>query len=197
MNNWLLNGIEIVCFFFGLIFVLFCQKYLLECCEFLVLLREFLNKLDLSIVCGDEENELLFVRLCVLWCFDMLYILLNKLFKILLFVVMMFLNSVIKGVFFVFLNLKEISENIDLDMLEKLLFMKQRSGCVIKDVYDVCEKNRESLVVVFLNMCVFGDFEVKVFVNEIVEEVVVKKGVKRSVEELVGDDILLKYVESL
>lgn len=50
---------------------------------------------------------------------------------------------------------------------------------------------------VFFSMCVFGDFEVKVIVNEIVEDVVLKKGVKRMVEEFVGDEMFFLYVESL
>jgi len=75
--------------------------------------------------------------------------------------------------------------------------MKQRRGHVIKDVHDMCEKNRESLVIVLSNMCTFGDPEAKALVNEIVEEVAVKKEVKKSIEELVGDDTLLKYVKSL
>ena len=46
-------------------------------------------------------------------------------------------------------------------------------------------------------MCAFGDPEAKAVVHEIVEEVAVKRGVKRSVEELIGDDTLTKYVECL
>lgn len=49
---------------------------------------------------------------------------------------------------------------------------------------------------VFFNTCVFGDLEVKVIVNEIFG-VVVKRGVKRIVEELVGENIFCKYLESL
>lgn len=94
-------------------------------------------------------------------------------------------------------NLKEISEKHDLDTPEKLFLMKQRSSRVIKDVHDVCDKNRESLAMVLSNMCAFGDPEAKAIVNEIVEEVAVKKGVKRTVQELVGDDTLSKYVECL
>ena len=84
-----------------------------------------------------------------------------------------------KGTFSVSPNVKEIS-----DTPEKVLLMKKRSGRVIKDVYDVCEKNGESLTIVLSNMCAFGDPEAK----EIAEEVAVKKGVKTTVEELVGDD---------
>ena len=94
-------------------------------------------------------------------------------------------------------NLKEISEKEDLDTPEKVLLMKQRSSRVIKDVHDVCDRNRESLAMVLSNMCAFGDPEAKAIVNEIVEEVAVKRGVKRSVEELVGDDTMTKYVECL
>ena len=85
-------------------------------------------------------------------------------------------------------NLKEISEKEDLDTPEKVLLMKLQSSRVIKDVHDVCDRNRESLAMVLSNMCAFGDPEAKAIVNEIVEEVAVKRGVKRSVEELVGDD---------
>ena len=38
------------------------------------------------------------------------------------------------------------------------------------------------------NICTFGDPEAKAIINEIVEEVAVKRGVKRSVEELVGNN---------
>lgn len=50
---------------------------------------------------------------------------------------------------------------------------------------------------VLSNMRAFGDSEAKAILNEIVEEVTVKRGVKRTVEELVVDDTLSKYVESL
>lgn len=94
-------------------------------------------------------------------------------------------------------NLKEISEKEDLDTPEKVLLMKQRSSRVIKDVHNVCERNRESLAMVLSNMCAFGDPEAKAIVNEVVEEMAVKMGVKRSVEELVGDDTMSKYVACL
>lgn len=46
-------------------------------------------------------------------------------------------------------------------------------------------------------MCAFGDPEAKAIVNEIVEDVALKKGFKRTVEELVGDETFSLYVESL
>ena len=42
-------------------------------------------------------------------------------------------------------------------------------------------------------MCAPGDPEAKTIVNKIVEEVAEKKGVKKTVEKLVGDDTI-KYV---
>jgi len=50
---------------------------------------------------------------------------------------------------------------------------------------------------VLSNMRAFGDSRAKAILNEIVEEVTVKRGVKRTMEELVVDDTLSKYVESL
>ena len=46
-------------------------------------------------------------------------------------------------------------------------------------------------------MCAFGNPEGKAIINEIVEDVALKKGVKRMVEELVGDETFSLYVESL
>ena len=46
-------------------------------------------------------------------------------------------------------------------------------------------------------MCSLSDHETEAIVNEIVQDVEVKKGVKRTVEELVGDDTFSKYMESL
>ena len=47
------------------------------------------------------------------------------------------------------------------------------------------------------SMCSLGDPEAKAIVNEIVQDVAVRKRVKRTVEELVGDDTFSKYMESL
>ena len=64
-----------------------------------------------------------------------------------------------------------------MDTPEKVLLIKQRSTRVIKDVCYVCERNRESLAMVLRNICGFGNPEAKAIVNEIVEEVAVKRGV--------------------
>lgn len=50
---------------------------------------------------------------------------------------------------------------------------------------------------VLSSMCAFGDLEAKAIINKIVEDVALKKGVKRMVEELVGDETFSFYVESL
>ena len=47
----------------------------------------------------------------------------------------------------------------------------------INNMYDVCEKNGESLVIVLSNMCTFGNPEAKAIANEIVKKLGVKKGV--------------------
>ena len=46
-------------------------------------------------------------------------------------------------------------------------------------------------------MCAFGDPKAASILDEIVEEVAVQKGIKRSVEDLVGEGTFAKYVESL
>ena len=94
-------------------------------------------------------------------------------------------------------KLKEIGKNMEIGTPEKALLMKKRSGRVIKDIYDVCENHCQSLSAVLSNMCAFSNPEAKTIVNEIVKEVAVKRGVKRTVEDLVGEETLAKYAKSL
>ena len=49
---------------------------------------------------------------------------------------------------------------------------------------------------VLSHMCAFGDPNATSILNEIVEEVALKTGVKRSVKDLVGEGTFNKYVES-
>ena len=189
------NGTEILCSSFGLVSVFCRQKMSPEGSQFSSQLRDFINKLDLSVICGDEEIEVS-ERPRASRRLEMPLTPPNRPTSSA--VLMTPPNSgKPEGKYFPSPNLKEISEKNDLDTPEKVMLMKQRSSRVIKDVHDVCEKNGESLAMVLSNMCAFGDPGAKAIVNEIVEEVAVKKGVKRSVEELVGDNTLLKYVESL
>lgn len=107
-------------------------------------------------------------------------------------------SSGVKGVFLKSLpNLKEISESSDLDTPEKSLMVKKRAKTVISDINKVCSKHRESLSTVLSYMCAFGDEDATAFLNEVVEQVSVKKGVKRAVKDLVGEEMYVKYVESL
>lgn len=52
------NGTEILCSSFGLISLLLRQKTSSECHEYSLQLREFLNQLDLSGICGYEQSEM-------------------------------------------------------------------------------------------------------------------------------------------
>lgn len=196
------NGTEVVCSSFGLVSVLLRQKTSSEVSEPSSKLRNFLNKLDLSVISGEEDREEateVRPRARASRRLEMPVTPPTKNSQPTSSVVMTPPNSGEKPEekFFSSPNLKEISEKDDLDTPEKVLLMKRRSSRVIKDVNDVCHKHRESLAMVLSNMCAFGDSEAKAIVNEIVEEVAVKRGVKRTVEELVGDDTLSKYVESL
>ena len=94
-------------------------------------------------------------------------------------------------------NLKEISKRNDLETPEKTFLIKKRGSCILQDVQVICERSRENLSTVLSSMCAFGGPEAKAIVKEIVEDVALKKGVKRTVEELVGDQRFSLYVESL
>ncbi|CAH3045526.1 unnamed protein product, partial [Porites lobata] len=186
------NATEIVCSSFGLITTLL-RRSSSESSEFISRLRDLLNIIDLSNISVDEENEKeVNKRPRASRRLEMPTTPTNKTSSPSTSSVAMTPpnsgNSQRAENKNVSTNLKEISEKEDLDTPEKVLLMKQRSSRVIKDVHDVCDRNRESLAMVLSNMCAFGDPEARAIVNEIVEEVAVKRGVKRSVEELVGDD---------
>ena len=191
------NATEIVCSSFGLITTLL-RRSSSESSEFILQLRDLLNSVDLSKMSIDEENEgqANKERPRASRCLEMPTTPTHKTSSVAM-TPPNSGNSQRAEKKNVSPNLKEISEKEDLDTPEKVLLMKQRSSRVIKDVHDVCERNRESLAMVLSNMCAFGDPEAKAIVNEIVEEMAVKRGVKRSVEELVGDDTMSKYVACL
>lgn len=94
-------------------------------------------------------------------------------------------------------NLKEICDDSDLDTPEKTLMVEKRGKLVINDINEVCERHRESLATVLSYMCAFGDTEAKAVLNEVIEKVSIRRGVKRTVEDLVGEETFSKYVESL
>ena len=94
-------------------------------------------------------------------------------------------------------NLQEICENSDLDTPEKALMCEKRGKLVISDINEVCDRHRESLSTVLSYLCAFGNEEARAVLNEVAERVSVKRGVKRAVEELVGDETYSRYVESM
>ena len=94
-------------------------------------------------------------------------------------------------------NLAEICNNSDLDTPEKTLMVEKRGKLVINDINEVCERHRESLATVLSHLCAFGDTEATAILNEVIEKVSVRKGVKRTVEDLIGEETFSKYVESL
>ena len=194
------NGTEVVCSSFALLSVLLRQKTSSEVSEASSKLRNFLNKLDLSVIAGEQDREVATEgRPRASRRLKMPITPPTKHSQITSPVVMTPPKSGEKAEekSFSSPNLKEISEKDDLDTPEKALLMKRRGSRVIKDVRDVWHKHRESLTMVLSNMSAFGDPEAKAIVNKIVEEVAEKRGVKRTVEELVGDDTLSRYVETL
>lgn len=94
-------------------------------------------------------------------------------------------------------NLKEICQNTDIDTPEKALMVEKCGHHVIKDIHEVCDRYWESLSNVLSYMCAFGDSEATAILNEIMENVAAKKGVKKTMLDLVGEGTYSKYVESL
>ena len=80
---------------------------------------------------------------------------------------------------------------------KRLSLLKKGGSHVLQDVQGICERSQENLSMVLSSMCAFGNPEAKAIINEIVEDVALKKGVERTVEELVGDETFSLYVESL
>ena len=191
------NATEIVCSSFGLITTLL-HRSSLESSEFISQLRDLLNIVDPSNISVDEENESqASKRPRASWRLEMPTTATNKTSSSVAMTPPNSGNSQRAENKNVSPNLKEISEKEDLDTPEKVLLMKLQSSRVIKDVHDVCDRNREGLAMVLSHMCAFADPEAKAIVNDIVEEVAVKRGVKRSVEDLVGDDTMSKYMACL
>ena len=70
---------------------------------------------------------------------------------------------------------------------KRLSLLKKGGSHVLQDVQGICERSQEHLSMVLSSICAFGNPEAKAIINEIVD-VALKKGVKRTVEELVGDE---------
>ena len=94
-------------------------------------------------------------------------------------------------------NMKEISQNKDIDTPEKTLLLKNRAKRVFQSVSDVCEEKRESLASVLGNMCAFNDQQAQGIVMDVIDMVAQKRGIRKTFEELLGEDTLDKYINSM
>ena len=72
-----------------------------------------------------------------------------------------------------------------------------KTGVVWENIQDICGKFRQPLSTVLGQRVLGKDIEAKETVNKVVETVVGARGVKRGVEEVLGDDVHLKLLESL
>ena len=94
-------------------------------------------------------------------------------------------------------NLKEISENADIDTPEKKLLITKRGQRLIGELNALCDERRESLSTILSYLCAFGDQEATAVITDVIEDVSSKKGVKRAMEDLAGEETMEKFVESL
>lgn len=67
---------------------------------------------------------------------------------------------------------------------------------VIEDIHEVCDKHSESPSIVLSYLGAFGDSEVTAILNEVIEEVSIRKGVKRTVQDLVREGAYEKFVKA-
>ena len=94
-------------------------------------------------------------------------------------------------------NMKEISENTEIDTPEKKLLITKRGQQLIGQLQAVCEEKRESLSTVLSYLCAFGDQDATAVIQDVIEDVTCRKGVKRGIQDLAGEETYAKYVESL
>ena len=94
-------------------------------------------------------------------------------------------------------NMREICANSDIDTPEKKLLITKRGQQLISRVNEVCEERRESLSTVLSFLCAFGDQDATGVINDVIEDVASRKGVKRAMKDLAGEETYAKYVESL
>ena len=94
-------------------------------------------------------------------------------------------------------NMKEICQNADINTPEKTLLLKKRAKRVFQRVSDVCEQNRESLASILGNMCAFKDQQARGIVMDVVDMVAEKRGIKDTIKELLSEETLDRYVNSM
>ena len=85
-------------------------------------------------------------------------------------------------------NTKDIVGNPDIDTPEKALLVQKRGQRVMDNIHDVCANYREDLPTILGHMCVFGDTQATGIVNDIVHMCVSSKGVKRTYEDVLGEN---------
>ena len=67
---------------------------------------------------------------------------------------------------------------------------------VWNNIHDICEKFRQPLSLVLGQGVLAKDTAAKETINKVVETVVGTRGVKRGVEEVLGNDVHLKFLKS-
>ena len=68
---------------------------------------------------------------------------------------------------------------------------------MFQSVSDVCDEKRESLAPVSANMCAFKDQQAQGIVMDIIDMVAQKRGIKNTFEELLSEEALDKYINSM
>ena len=94
-------------------------------------------------------------------------------------------------------NIKDICQNSEIDTPEKELLIKKRGKQLISKVKALCEGKRESLSTVLSYLCAFGDTDATGLINDVMENVASRKGVKRALQDLAGEETYAQYIESL
>ena len=95
-------------------------------------------------------------------------------------------------------NIKDICQNSEIDTPEKELLIKKKGGKqLISQVKALCEEKRESLSTVLSYLCAFGDTDATGLINDVMENVASRKGVKRALQDLAGKETYAQYIESL
>ena len=96
------------------------------------------------------------------------------------------------------LKIKDICQNSEIDTPEKeLLIKKKRGQQLISPVNVLCEVKRESFSTLLSHLCAFGDNNATGLINDEIEYVVSRKGVKRAIQDLSGEETYARYIESL
>ena len=94
--------------------------------------------------------------------------------------------------------MKEICQNKDVDTPEKTLLLKNRVKRVFQSVSDVCDQKRESLASVLENMCAFKHQQAQGIVMDVIDILVAqKRGIRETFEELISEETLDQYINSM